>query len=78
MPLPHDAWKFLNLAFKCLKSRGTIHIYIIEREENIEKKVKSMIDKFEKNIKRKIKYEIKKTLPYAPRTYKYCVDIKIL
>jgi len=78
MPLPYDAWKFLDLAFKCLRSDGIIHMYIIEREENVEKKVKSIIDKFSKKIKRKTKYRIKKTLPYAPRTYKYCVDIKIL
>ena len=35
MPLPHEAWKFLDLAFKCLKSRGHIHMYVIEREDNI-------------------------------------------
>jgi len=73
MPLPHDAWKFLDLAFKCLKSHGAIHMYIIEKEESIEKKVKAIINKFSN----KIKYKIRKVLPYAPRTYKYCVDIKL-
>ena len=77
MPLPHDAWKFLDTAFKCLNPHGIIHMYIIEKEENIEKRVKSIIVKFSKRIKRKTKYKIKKVLPYAPRTYKYCVDIKL-
>jgi len=78
MPLPHDAWKFLDIAFKCLESRGFIHMYIIEGEGDIWNKIKTIINKFSKKIKRKTKYKIKKVLPYAPRTYKYCVDIKIL
>ncbi len=78
MPLPHDAHKFLGLAFKCLKSHGTVHMYIIEKEENVKEKVKMIIEKFSKKSKGKISYKIKKVLPYAPRTYKYCVDIKIL
>ena len=77
MPLPHDAWKFLDIAFKCLKSHGSIHMYSIEREENVKNKVKSIIDKFNKRIKRKTSYKIKKVLPYAPRTYKYCINIKL-
>ena len=77
MPLPHEAWKFLGIAFKCLKFHGQIHMYIIEREEKVEDKVKSIIDRFSKKIKRKTSYKIKKVLPYAPRTYKYRVDIKL-
>lgn len=78
MPLPHDAQKFLELAFKCLKKSGIIHMYIICREEKIENEVKEILNKFAKKIKRKITHKIRKTLPYAPRTYKYCVDIKLL
>lgn len=78
MPLPQEAWKFLDLAFKSLKNHGIIHMYIIGREENIKNKVKEIVDKFTKKIKRKTSYKIKKILPYAPRTYKYRVDIKVL
>jgi len=77
MPLPHEAWKFLDLAFKCLKASGHIHMYIIEREDNVKNKLKSIINKFSKKIERKTSYKIKKVLPYAPRTYKYRVDIKL-
>jgi len=78
MPLPHDSYKFLGLAYKCLKSHGIIHMYVIEKEKNVKEKIKTIIDKFSKKIKRNISYKINKVLPYAPRTYKYCVDIKIL
>jgi tRNA (guanine37-N1)-methyltransferase len=77
MPLPHDAQKFLGLAFKCLKSHGAIHLYIIEKEEHIEIRVKKIIDSFQKKIKRKVSYKIRKVLPYAPRVNKYCVDINV-
>jgi len=78
MPLPHESWKFLGLAFKCLKTHGVIHMYIIDKEENIKNKVRKIVDGFSKKIKRKTSYKIKKVLPYSPRTYKYRVDIKIL
>ena len=77
MPLPHEAWKFLGIAFKCFKSHGLIHMYIIDREENVKNKVKEIINEFNNKVKRKISYKIKKVLPYAPRTYKYSLDIKL-
>jgi tRNA (guanine37-N1)-methyltransferase len=79
MPLPHEAWKFLGTAYRCLKPEGgTIHLYLIEREESIENKVEKIIENFKKKIKKKIVYRIRKVLPYAPRTNKYCIDIRIL
>ena len=77
MPLPHDAWKFLDIAFKCIKSHGYIHMYIIDKEKNIQDKVRSIIGKFNKRIERNTKYKIQKILPYSPKTYKYRVDIKL-
>jgi len=79
MPLPHEAWKFLDIAYKCLKSKnGIIHLYLIEREEDVENKVEKIIDDFKKKINRNTNYRIRKILPYAPRVNKYCVDIKLL
>jgi len=78
MPLPCDAWKFLDIAFTCLKTHGPIHMYIIERNENIENKIKEIMNEFTNKIKRKTSYKIRKVLPYAPRTHKYCIDIKVL
>lgn len=74
MPLPHEAYIYLDLAYKCLKPEGgIIHLYIIEPENEVEKKVKELM----KNFKGKMTYKIRKVLPYSPRTYKYCLDIQI-
>ncbi len=78
MPLPHDARKYLELAYKCLKPEvGVIHLYIIESENEVEKNVEKLMKNFQEKIKSKINYKIKKVLSYSPRTYKYCVDIQI-
>ncbi len=77
MPLPHESLKFLQIAYKCLKREsGVIHLYLIEREENIDN-IKKVVDNFKKKIKRNVHYKIRKVLPYAPRMNKYCVDIKL-
>ena len=75
MPLPHEAWKYLVDASKCLKNKGTIHMYLIEKEENVDEKVKEIITEFGKKINKNILYKIQKVLPYAPRTNKYRIDI---
>jgi len=74
MPLPHDAEKYLQIAIKCLKNKGIIHLYFIEKEENVKKRAEKIISK----INQKNKYKIRKVLPYASRTYKYCLDIKLM
>jgi len=74
MPLPHGAESFLPLARECLKPEGGFtHLYIIEKEENLKKRTEKIINK----IKKKIDLKINKVLPYAPRTNKYCIDIKL-
>jgi tRNA (guanine37-N1)-methyltransferase len=79
MPLPHKGLKFLRIAYKCLKPKGgIIHLYFIEKEDNFLNKVNKIMGDFKKKIKRNLKYDIRRVLPYAPRTNKYCIDIKIL
>lgn len=78
MPLPHEAYKYLDLAYKCLKSEGgIIHLYIIEPEKEVEEKTKELMKEFQEKVKAKLTYKIRKVLPYSPRTYKYCLDIQI-
>ena len=78
MPLPHESLNFLTTAYRCLKDgSGIIHLYVIEREECIEEKVKGIIGALVKKTKRKINFKIRKILPYSPRTNKYCIDIKL-
>ena len=78
MPLPHKAIEYLDSAFNCLKPKGgTIHVYLLEKEENIDKVAKRIVTDFKKKIKKKINYSINKTLPYAPGKNKYCIDMKL-
>jgi len=78
MPLPHKAYDYLEIACKCLKPKGIIHLYIIEKESDVKTKVEELTNNFQKKINKKIKYEIRKVLPYSPRTNKYCIDIKLV
>lgn len=74
MPLPHEAETFLPTALECLKPEGGfIHLYIIEKEENLKKRTEKII----KKIKKKVEIKTNKVLPYAPRTNKYCIDIRL-
>ncbi len=78
MPLPHDAHKHLNTAYKSLRTRGGMtHLYVIEPKEKVEENVKGVIKKFQETKKTNITYKIRKVLPYAPGVNKYCVDIQI-
>ncbi|MDI6825793.1 MAG: class I SAM-dependent methyltransferase family protein [Candidatus Aenigmarchaeota archaeon] len=78
MPLPREAFKFLDVACDCLKSKGgIIHLYLIEREENLQKKVKDLVDELKKKTKKSIDCKTKKVSPYAPRVNKYCIDIEL-
>ncbi|MEM5776882.1 MAG: class I SAM-dependent methyltransferase family protein [Candidatus Aenigmatarchaeota archaeon] len=72
MPLPHKSDLFLDVALKCLKEDGWIHLYVIKGEDEINefaKKIAQNIDAKEFNVKR--------VLPYAPRVNKYCIDFKL-
>lgn len=74
MPLPHEAESFLPTAHECLKPEGGfIHLYIIEKEENLEKRIEKIIDK----IKKKVEFKTNRVLPYSPRTNKYCIDMRL-
>jgi len=78
MPLPHEAWDFFGIAHQCLKKKGGfIHLYTIEKEKNIDKKMKTKIHALHRKINRKIKFKLRKVLPYSPKTNKYCIDLNL-
>ncbi len=75
MPLPKDAYKFLDLAISKIKKNGIIHMYdFLAEEENSTMGI-------EKIEKMKVKYKL---LRYAkcgqisPRKFRVCFDYKIL
>mgnify|MGYP000305147118 CR=1 FL=1 len=72
MPLPHKSELFLDIALKCLKNGGWIHLYVIKKEEDVEgfaREIASAINAKE--------YFVKRVLPYAPRVNKYCIDFRL-
>jgi len=72
MPLPHKSELFLDIALKCLKGEGWIHLYVIKGEKEIESFAKQIASSV--NAK---EYYVKKVLPYAPRVNKYCIDLRL-
>lgn len=79
MPLPLGAENFLDIAIKCLKkSGGLIHFYNWGKEDNLYLNALNQIREQTKKLNRKFKVLNKrKVLPYAPRTFKICIDFKV-
>lgn len=79
MPLPLGAESFLDIAIKCLRGRGFIHFYNWGKEPDLFSNAIDLVDKSLKKAKKE--YEItgkRVVLPYAPRKYKVCIDVKIM
>ncbi|MBI2657076.1 class I SAM-dependent methyltransferase family protein [Candidatus Woesearchaeota archaeon] len=74
MPLPKGGEKFLGLALRNLKSRGTIHFYTFEHEDEIYKAEGKAWNACKKAGKRCKILETVKCGQYSPRFYRVCVD----
>jgi len=79
MPLPKEGFRFLGEAFMCLKPKGgIIHFYSYAHEENLFQEAEGLLKKAAKKAGRSIKIlQRKKVLPYGPRVFKVCLDIKV-
>ena len=77
IPLPERAYEFLDLAFSCSKKGTIIHLYGISEEKNLFKDLEEKIKTIPEGVKYKI-IEKRKVLPYGPRKWKVCLDIKVL
>lgn len=78
MPLPTESHNFLELASKCVKRNGIIHFYAIDKEDHSFIRLKNLIKQVLSHKRRYRIMKIKKVLPYAPRQWKVCVDLKVL
>ena len=77
MPLPKEGYKFLGEAFACLKSTGAIHFYSYAHEENLFQEAEGIVKKAAKKAGRAFRViQRRKVLPYGPRVFKVCLDIK--
>lgn len=75
MPLPLGGEGFLELAVNCLKPNGFIHFYSWGMENNPYENVLKSVEKFVKNYRIVGKRLV---LPYAPRKWKVCLELKVL
>jgi len=79
MPLPKSAEDFLDLALSAIKKNGTIHFYDFLHIDDIPKAALSKIKKACKTAGKKYKtLSWNKCGSHAPRTYRICVDFKVL
>ena len=78
MPLPKEGYRFLGEAFSCLKPKGgVIHFYSYAHEDDLYSEAEGIVKKAAQKSGRKIRIMGKrKVLPYGPRVFKICLDIK--
>lgn len=78
MPLPKTAEEFLDVAIPVARKGSIIHLYAFYHEEDFDK-AKQEIARYCKKLNRE--YEIIKIVKagqHAPRTWRICVDFKLL
>lgn len=78
MPLPKTAEEFLDVAIPVANKDATIHMYAFYHEDEFHKATDE-IEKYCKKLGREYKLlEIVKSGQHAPRTYRICVDFKLI
>ncbi|OGW55111.1 MAG: hypothetical protein A2Y81_05715 [Nitrospirae bacterium RBG_13_43_8] len=79
MPYSIGAYQYLDSAFGCIKSGGTIHFYHISPEENMFTEAESFVRSIALDFDRKIQILNRvKVLPFGTRYFKICLDVKVL
>jgi len=69
MPLPKEAPKYISLALKVLKPKGTIHLYTFSQQKDF----KELKKEYKKQFK---KVKLTKAGNYSPGVYRVCLDLK--
>ncbi len=78
MPLPKGAHDFLDVAFRCVKKGGMIHLYHVDSEEDLYSAALKMIKKAALHAGKKVKVvNLQRVLPYGPRAWKICIDFRV-
>ncbi|MFH1237088.1 MAG: class I SAM-dependent methyltransferase family protein [Candidatus Aenigmatarchaeota archaeon] len=78
MPLPKGAYEYIRVAAKCLKKGGgTIHYYFMSSPDALDE-IKEIASVDIQSVGRKVKsVKTAKVSEYAPKTLKFCMDIKV-
>ncbi|MGM5479864.1 MAG: class I SAM-dependent methyltransferase [Nanobdellota archaeon] len=78
MPLPKTAEEFLDITLPLARKGATIHMYAFYHQDDFNKATQE-IDRYCKKAGRKYEIiDIIKAGQHAPRTYRICVDFKLL
>lgn len=79
MPLPLEAESFLDIAVNCIKSQGgIIHFYSWGEEGDLFSNALKLIEENCKKFDKEFEVLDKRiVLPYSPRKYKICIDVRI-
>ena len=78
MPLPKTAEKFLDVALNASKKGTIIHLYNFRHEDNFKESTDAIKEACKKAKKKCRIIRTVKCGQHAPRTYRICVDFKIL
>ncbi len=79
MPLPKEAYQFLDVAIPLLKQKGILHFYYWSSENNLFDEAIKLIKEKAKKFKRKVRIlNKKKVLAYGPRKWKIVLDVLII
>ena len=75
MPLPKEAYEFLDIAISCLRRGGIIHLYYWSSEPDLFSEAEKLIKNAAEKLNKKIKIlDKKKVLPYGPKKWKIVLD----
>lgn len=77
MPLPEKSAEFLGDAAKCLKSKGTVHLYCFATEKDVKDKEDELVRAIKNMGFHASVAHSRKVLPYGPRIWKMRFDILI-
>lgn len=78
MPLPKEGYRYLPIAFRCLKRKGVIHLYHYGHEREMFSKPLGIVKKCAKRMNKSIRVINKrKVLAYGPRTWKVCIEFEV-
>ena len=78
MPYPERNWEFLNLAIENTAPQGVIHFYAFAKEDELKETIEKIEDAA-KDIGKSIEIlDWTKAGSYAPKTWRYVFDIRVI
>lgn len=78
MPLPKGGEKFLKDAFKAAKKNAIIHLYCFAHQDEFKKSEEKVLRACKESNKHCKILKITKCGQYAPRSYRLCIDFKLI